>query len=60
MWQDWANAILGLAVIGVAFMGLEATALTWTLGILGALIAVVGFWGAVSLGGESESTRSHA
>lgn len=52
--------MLGLAVIGVAFMGLEATTLTWTLGILGAIIAVVGFWGAVSLGGESESTRSHA
>lgn len=57
MWQDWTNAVLGLAVIGVAFMGLEATTLTWTLGILGALIAIVGFWGAASLG---QSSASHA
>lgn len=60
MWQDWTNAVLGLAVIAVAFMGLDSTTLTWTLGGLGAIIAIVGFWAAVSLGGESESTRSHA
>jgi len=57
MWQDWVNAVLGLAVIGVAvFGGVEAT-LAWSLGILGAVITVIGFWGAASL---SESTARHA
>ncbi len=59
MWQDWTNAVLGLAVIAVAFMGLDAATLMWTLGILGAVIAIVGFWGAASLP-ESTSMRSHA
>lgn len=45
MWQDWTNAILGLVVIGVAFLGLQGSALTWTLAIMGLIIAVIGFWG---------------
>lgn len=56
MWQDLTNAILGLAVIVVAFLGLSGATLGWTLGILGAVIAVVGFWGATSIS-ESSMTR---
>ncbi|MDO8551949.1 MAG: hypothetical protein Q7S01_00290 [bacterium] len=46
MWQNWTNAVLGLLVILVAFMGLQGSSLTWTLGILGAAIALMGFIGA--------------
>jgi hypothetical protein len=59
MWQDWTNAVLGLAVIAVAFLGLTGSTLMWTLGILGAVIAIVGLWGASALS-ESASMRSHA
>ncbi|HUY62334.1 MAG TPA: hypothetical protein VMV50_00880 [Candidatus Paceibacterota bacterium] len=53
MWQDWTNGVLGLAVLVAAFMGLTGTATVWTFSILGALIAILGFWGA---GGYSSGT----
>jgi divalent metal cation (Fe/Co/Zn/Cd) transporter len=53
MWQNYTNAVLGIAVLVVAFLGLTDTTLTWTLGILGVLIAIVGFWGGSSLGEHS-------
>ncbi len=61
MWQDWVNAVLGLAVIVVAVFNSAVTGATlgWTFGILGAVIAVVGLWGAGSVS-ESTSARSHA
>jgi len=55
MWKQWVNAILGLAVIAVPFMGLTATALTWTLVVAGAVIAVLGVWSAI----EEQSPEYH-
>ncbi|MDE1925318.1 MAG: hypothetical protein KGH79_04050 [Patescibacteria group bacterium] len=51
MWQDWTNTILGLAVMGVAIYGYAVMGATmgWSLIILGAVIAIVGFWGATAL-----------
>jgi hypothetical protein len=46
MWQQWTNAILGLWIVAVPFIGLTTTALTWTLAITGIAIAILGFWGA--------------
>lgn len=46
MWKEWVTAILGLAVIAAPFVGLAGDAFTWSLVILGALVAVVGFWSA--------------
>ena len=46
MWQQWTNAVLGLWVIAVPFIGLNASVLTWTLAITGIAIAILGFWGA--------------
>ena len=46
MWQDWTNALLGLCVIVVAFLGLSGASLAWTLGVLGAAIALLGIMGA--------------
>ena len=57
MWQDWANAVLGLVLVGMAFFGAVDTTYAWAFGILGALIAVVGFWGAAGL---PEGTMRHA
>jgi hypothetical protein len=46
MWQQWLNAIIGLWVIAVPFVGITGTALMWTLAISGAVIAILGIWGA--------------
>lgn len=46
MWEDWTNAILGLALLVLAFFSLSGATLMWTLGIGGAIIAIVGFIGA--------------
>jgi|GEM_PF-2476182 hypothetical protein len=48
MWQNWTNAILGLVIIAVAVYGYATmgTTLGMSFGVLGALIAVAGFWGA--------------
>ena len=47
MWQQWVNAILGLAVIAVPFIGLTTAALTWSLVVGGAVIAILAVWGAM-------------
>jgi hypothetical protein len=48
MWQHWVNALLGLAVIAVPFIGLTGNAMTWTLAIIGIVVAALGFWGALA------------
>lgn len=48
MWQNWTNVVLGLCVLGVAFLELSGSTLVWTLGVLGALIAIIGFSGTLS------------
>ena len=57
MIQNWVNAVLGLVVIGVAFMGFSAATLTWTLVVVGAAIAIVGFWGATAEGGGERASQ---
>lgn len=48
MWQQWVNGVLGIIVFALAFgvVALDPATLSWTLGILGAAIAVLAFWGA--------------
>lgn len=46
MWKEYTNAILGLCVAVVAFVGLAGTSLVWTTAVLGALILFLGLWGA--------------
>jgi hypothetical protein len=61
MWQDWTNGVLGLALVGVAFLGLSGSTLLtgstlmWALAGGGAIVAIVGFWGA----GESTTNTTH-
>ena len=47
MWQQWLNALLGLAVIAVPFLNMTDQSFMWTLSILGIAIAALGTWGAV-------------
>ncbi|HUO50044.1 MAG TPA: SPW repeat protein [Candidatus Paceibacterota bacterium] len=47
MWQQWANAILGLWVVAAPFIGIGGSALAWTLAITGIVIAILGVWGAL-------------
>jgi hypothetical protein len=55
MWQQWVNAILGLAVIATPFVGLSADTLLWALAIEGAAVAVLAVWGAM----RSQSREYH-
>lgn len=50
MYRNWINGLLGLVVLGVAFVDLPTTTLVWTLGIVGAVIAINSFWGMVTEG----------
>ncbi len=60
MWQDYLNALLGLGVLVVAFLGLTGATLSWTLGILGLAILVLALWGAERVSTSSEFTHRHA
>lgn len=47
MWQQWINGILGLWVLISPFVGLTPEAMTTNLVIVGIVIALLGFWGAL-------------
>lgn len=44
MYKNWINGLLGLVVIALAFLNLSEVSLTWTLGVIGAIIAANSFW----------------
>lgn len=48
MYKNWINAILGIVIIGVAFMEVSASTLTWILAITGAIVAIDSFWSIVA------------
>lgn len=48
MWQQWVNGILGIWVIITPYLNFSSSALTSVLVITGILIAIFGFWGAMS------------
>jgi len=58
MWQQWINALLGLWVIAVPFIGMSQNALMWTLAITGIVIAVLGAWGAIETTPERQMQRA--
>ena len=58
MWKAWINGIAGLAVIAVAFLGLAGATLTWTLVVLGVIVAVLGFWSALGDTAVSSEMRT--
>jgi hypothetical protein len=61
MWKQWINAIIGLGVIAVSFMGLTAAALMYTLVIGGIVLVVLSLWSAYEIStetGESSMLRN--
>lgn len=46
MWKNWIVGILGLVILVVAFTPIDGSTLQWTLGIVGACVAALGFWSA--------------
>ncbi len=46
MWQQWLTGILGLAIVLIGIMGLSGLALTWSLIVVGFLVAAIGFYAA--------------
>ena len=51
--------VLGLAVIAVAFMNMTAFTLTWTLVVIGAVVAILGFWGATLIESGHDPRARH-
>lgn len=47
MWQNWINAVLGIWVIIVPYLGMSDSGETTTLIITGAAILIFAIWGAM-------------
>lgn len=57
MWQQWINVILGLWIIAIPFINFSTTGFIWTLVITGAVITILGIWGAQETQSEREAGR---
>ncbi len=44
MWQNWTNIVLGIALVGIAFVGLSEVTLVWTLSVIGIMIVTLELW----------------
>lgn len=58
MWQHWINAILGLWIMLSSLMGMSVGAMTTNLMVVGAVVAVLGFWGAYG-SSQQQDIRQH-
>jgi len=60
MWQQWVNALLGLWVIVIPFLGLTGAALMWTLVVTGIVVAGLSLWAVgTSQQGQMTFSRQH-
>jgi uncharacterized iron-regulated membrane protein len=55
MWMSWVNAVLGVWLIAVPFLGFTPVGLTWALVLTGIAVAVLAVWSA----GQEASERTH-
>jgi hypothetical protein len=66
MWHQWVNGVLGLWIIISPFLGFSPDGMTTNLVIVGIVVALLGFLGAVQTSGyrnrdrEWERTHQHA
>lgn len=60
MWQQWINFIVGLWIILSGFMNLSVEAMTTNLFVSGAIVAILGLWGALSHRSMEHRYHSHA
>lgn len=58
MWQNWIVAILGLWVMLSSFMGMSASSMSVNLLVIGAVIAVLGFWSAYIASRQYDEMRN--
>jgi len=58
MWQLWLTGILGLAIVFIGLLGLSGLTLTWTLIVMGFLVAALGFWAAGVIDERNERMRN--
>lgn len=47
MWQQWVNAVLGLWIVAVPFIGMNGANLMWTLVVSGIIVSGLALWGAL-------------
>jgi uncharacterized iron-regulated membrane protein len=55
MWMSWVNAVLGVWLIAVPFLGFTPVGLTWALVLTGIAVAGLAVWSA----GQEASERTH-
>ena len=48
MWQQWANALVGVWLIIASFFDFSASVMTTNLLVSGLIVAILGLWGALS------------
>ena len=60
MWQNWINTILGLWIMLSTFLGMSVSEMTTNLLVVGAVIAVLSFWGEYSAGQFGMNRHMHA
>ncbi len=56
-WHTWALAVLGLVVVAVPFLALDALTMTWTSVVVGLAIIGLSMWGLTVGSTEEEYTR---
>ncbi len=59
MWTQWVNGILGLWVLISPFLGFSPDGMTTNLVIVGILVAILGFAGAVQERKYREDVHTH-
>lgn len=60
MWKQWVIALFGLGVIVVPYLGLTALAMTWTLVIMGLVIAALSIWTGSEVSSEEYGRMVHS
>lgn len=63
MWYQWVNGILGLWIVASPFLGFTSDGMTTNLVIVGLVVALLSFLGAIRTSGmrehEKEWERTH-
>lgn len=58
MWYHWLTGIMGLGIVLVGLLGLSGLLLTWTLIVVGFLVAALGFFAAGATEERIEEVRN--
>ncbi len=53
MWKHWVNAVLGLLMVVLPWLGLDAVTSQWTIVVGGLVIAALSVWSATESRGAA-------